>query len=223
MSDHDTLLDDLARLGRGVRCPDPRPAWRPQCSSESRPADAGPAEPSPGGCDASPTESRTWGRVAATATVASWPCCVALLATPPVRAAVADWFGFAGVMVEQGPDRGDDAPPPPPVEDAVSVAEAAELVGFAPGARRAGRARRRRGLRRPRDGVAGLVDRRGAGAARPVRRPARLPDRQDVPGRVLRQRRRHGRPLVRASRTRSSSSTRRAGPAPSRRGSPDTR
>ena len=27
---------------------------------------------------------------------------LALLATPPVRAAVADWFGFGGVLVERG-------------------------------------------------------------------------------------------------------------------------
>ena len=59
---------------------------------------------------------------------------LALLATPPVRAAVADWFGFGGVRVE----RGDSEPPttttdltPPTVPPDGSVAEAAAMVGFA--------------------------------------------------------------------------------------------
>ncbi len=70
-----------------------------------------------------------WRRRAVVALVA---VLIALLATPPVRAAVFDWFGFAGVRVEQGPDLGDDAPPPPEVDDALTLGEAAELVGFAP-------------------------------------------------------------------------------------------
>jgi hypothetical protein len=57
---------------------------------------------------------------------------VALVAAPPVRAAVADWFGFAGVIVQRGPFADEDAPPPPRVEDTMTVAEAAELVAFTP-------------------------------------------------------------------------------------------
>lgn len=57
---------------------------------------------------------------------------VALLAAPPVRAAVADWFGFAGVIVQRGPVDADDAPPPPAVEGELSVADAARLVDFVP-------------------------------------------------------------------------------------------
>ncbi len=57
---------------------------------------------------------------------------VGLAATPPVRATIADWFGFAGVKVEQGPDLGDDAPAPPEVEGDTSLQEAADAVGFAP-------------------------------------------------------------------------------------------
>jgi hypothetical protein len=71
--------------------------------------------------------ARTWRRVTTLVVVA---VLVALAATPPVRAAVADWFGFAGVRIEQGPDRGDEAPPPPSADSTMSVAEAAELVGF---------------------------------------------------------------------------------------------
>ena len=41
-----------------------------------------------------------WQRRAGVAVIA---LLVALLATPPVRAAVADWFGFAGVIVQRGP------------------------------------------------------------------------------------------------------------------------
>ncbi len=70
-----------------------------------------------------------WQRRAAVAVVA---LLVALLATPPVRAAVADWFGFAGVIVQRGPVDAEDAPPPPAVDDAMTVAEAAELVDFVP-------------------------------------------------------------------------------------------
>jgi hypothetical protein len=57
---------------------------------------------------------------------------VALAATPPVRATVTDWFGFAGVVVEKGPDLGDEAPPPPEVKPTTSLESAAEQVGFAP-------------------------------------------------------------------------------------------
>lgn len=71
--------------------------------------------------------ARTWRRRAGLMAVA---VLVALATTPPVRAAVADWFGFAGVRIEQGPDRGDEAPPPPTVGDTMSVARAAELVDF---------------------------------------------------------------------------------------------
>lgn len=56
---------------------------------------------------------------------------LALLATPPVRAAVADWFGFGGVLVESGTSGPDAAPPPPEVAQDRSVTEAAGAVDFA--------------------------------------------------------------------------------------------
>lgn len=53
-----------------------------------------------------------------------------VLATPPVRAAVEDWFGFGGVLVERGsPVRGDASPPPEAAQDR-SVTEAAASVDF---------------------------------------------------------------------------------------------
>jgi hypothetical protein len=56
---------------------------------------------------------------------------LALLATPPVRAAVADWFGFGAVKVEQR-DSGPTGPasPPPTVAPGRPASEAAAAVGF---------------------------------------------------------------------------------------------
>lgn len=56
---------------------------------------------------------------------------VALLATPPVRAAVADWLGFGGVRVELGDPGGGTAPPPPAAAEGSDVDEAAGQVSFA--------------------------------------------------------------------------------------------
>ena len=55
---------------------------------------------------------------------------LALLATPPVRAAVADWFGFGGVRVERDVPRPGAASPPPEVAQDLSVTEAAAAVDF---------------------------------------------------------------------------------------------
>ena len=55
---------------------------------------------------------------------------LALLATPPVRAAVADWFGFGGLLVETGRPGPSSAPPPPAVAEDRSVREAAAAVDF---------------------------------------------------------------------------------------------
>lgn len=54
---------------------------------------------------------------------------VALVATPPVRAAVADWFGFSGVRVETGDPRG-AASEPPALRGGPEVAQAAAAVPF---------------------------------------------------------------------------------------------
>jgi hypothetical protein len=54
----------------------------------------------------------------------------ALLATPPVRATIAAWFGFGGVVVERGPSGQGPASPPPVVPSGRAVQEAAAEVGF---------------------------------------------------------------------------------------------
>jgi hypothetical protein len=56
-----------------------------------------------------------------------------LLAAPPVRAAVADWFGFGGVQVRIAPTPGrTTAPPPPAALGTASLADAEAALGFAP-------------------------------------------------------------------------------------------
>ncbi len=134
MNDHDLLARDLTRLGRGI--PTPRPSAGLATSVLDRVA----SEPTPVPRAPTPWSRavdwlrswlRPWRRRVAVAVLA---LVVALLATPPVRAAVADWFGFAGVVVrtDPGSDVATDAPPPPEVDDAMTVAEAAGLVGFTP-------------------------------------------------------------------------------------------
>jgi hypothetical protein len=55
---------------------------------------------------------------------------LALLAAPPVRAAVADWLGFGGVLVERGSHQPGPAAPPPAVTQDRSLSEAAAAVEF---------------------------------------------------------------------------------------------
>jgi hypothetical protein len=57
---------------------------------------------------------------------------VALLAAPPVRAAVSDWFGFGAVVVHRGDGDGSRGPrvSPPPIGPGTSFAEAAAQVDF---------------------------------------------------------------------------------------------
>lgn len=57
---------------------------------------------------------------------------VGLLAAPPVRAAVADWFGFAGVRVHRGAGPDASAAPTPPPATGGGLAEARRLVRFQP-------------------------------------------------------------------------------------------
>ncbi|MDG4865308.1 hypothetical protein P8605_44910 [Streptomyces sp. T-3] len=56
-----------------------------------------------------------------------------LVLTPPVRAAVADWFGWGGVEVRYDPDSPrPTGEPVPGCENPVSLAEAARRAGFTP-------------------------------------------------------------------------------------------
>jgi len=128
---YDELAAELSTLGRGLAVPAPGPRLANEVMS--RIAD----EPAP---VEAPWIRRLWQRAvdsvahrrrAAVALVAA--VLVALLAAPPVRAAVADWFGFAGVIVRDdgspGPTR---APPPPTVGATIGLDDARGLVGFTP-------------------------------------------------------------------------------------------
>ena len=56
---------------------------------------------------------------------------LALVATPPVRAAVADWFGFAGVVVRHDSSPlPSHAPPPPTARTTMTLDQARRLVTF---------------------------------------------------------------------------------------------
>jgi hypothetical protein len=107
-----TLTDELRALGRAAQ-PDVDPGLL-----AARVVDAleSPA----------PSRPRTVRRVA----LAGLAVLVALLATPPVRATVAEWFGFGAVRVEP-----DGSPPPvapdvPPVDGDLSLTDAAAGVDF---------------------------------------------------------------------------------------------
>ena len=58
---------------------------------------------------------------------------LSLLAAPPVRAAIADWFSFAGVDVRQDPSPGPrSAPPAPTIASSTTLEAAKDLVHFVP-------------------------------------------------------------------------------------------
>ncbi len=90
MAEHgyDDLARDLAALGRAVDVPAPGPGLA--TAVLERLSD-------PPATRVAPARRRR--RLVALAVGA---VLLALLATPPVRAAVADWFGFGGVRVERG-------------------------------------------------------------------------------------------------------------------------
>jgi hypothetical protein len=107
-----TLVDDLRALGR---------AAQPAVDPDALAARAVAALPSP-----APARSRTVRRVA----LAGLALLVALVATSPVRATVAEWFGFGAVRVEPGGSPPPQDPDVPPVDDAVPLADAAARVDF---------------------------------------------------------------------------------------------
>jgi hypothetical protein len=127
---HDALVADLVALGRDL----PRPTVRADLSVAvlDRLADL-PA----------PTPRRLSGTVARFAesarrhrrrtAVAVAAVLLSLLAAPPVRAAVADWFGFAGVIVREDSGQGPStAAPPPTAGPGMTLDQAAQLVSFTP-------------------------------------------------------------------------------------------
>ena len=67
------------------------------------------------------------------ATVVVTAILLALLGTPPVRAAVADWFGFDGVSVHLAPTPGPSvASLPPTVDGTTALSKVRGLVAFEP-------------------------------------------------------------------------------------------
>lgn len=58
---------------------------------------------------------------------------IGLALTPPVRAAVAEWFGFGGVVVREAPAPGPStAPPPPGATSKLTLQQARDLIAFDP-------------------------------------------------------------------------------------------
>ena len=127
----DVLVADLAALGRSL----PRPGAGAGLTDAvmARLADAPPPQ-----TESSALRAVRWvidavGRRRSRAAVVVTALLLALLAAPPVRAAVADWFGFAGVIVrDDGSPASSEAPPPPTVGAATTLDEASQLVGFDP-------------------------------------------------------------------------------------------
>lgn len=107
MSD-DLLVRDLVALGRGADVPPPSESL--EAAVMRRVVNA-------------PPRRSWWTRQRRVVAIVVAAVALGLLAAPPVRAAVADWFDFFGVRVERGGSEGDTAPPPPSVtgDDSVSV------------------------------------------------------------------------------------------------------
>lgn len=110
---HDDLVRDLAALGRATE--PALPADRVAAAVMERlPTTV--AEPR------RPTRTRI--------ALAVGVALLALLAAPPVRAALSDWFGFAGVLVERDSEDHGSAPEPPEVTDDRTLREAAAEATF---------------------------------------------------------------------------------------------
>lgn len=135
------LGEELRALGRGMRVPDVDGETMAERVLAQLLADAAPV-PTPASASAShpvpiPTRAarlrrllrRRWRAVAAGFS----GLLVVLVLTPPVRAAVADWFDFGGVQVRYDPKA---TPSPaarvPGCADPMSIEEAARRAGFRP-------------------------------------------------------------------------------------------
>jgi hypothetical protein len=107
-----SLADELRALGRAAR-PDVDPD-----GLAARVVGALPAR----------VEARR--RVGRRVALAALAVLVALVAAPPVRATVAEWFGFGAVRVEPGGPPTRQSPAVPPVTGPMSLADAAALADF---------------------------------------------------------------------------------------------
>ncbi|MER7946137.1 hypothetical protein ABTY59_01935 [Streptomyces sp. NPDC096079] len=131
MNEERRLPEELRELGRRLRVPDvdgETMAERvlAQLLAERVPTPV--AEPAP-------RRVRWWLRERWRALVAALTgVLIVLVLTPPVRAAVAEWFGFGGVSVRYDPEGGRVRPggAVPGCPDPVGVAEAGRRAGFVP-------------------------------------------------------------------------------------------
>ena len=127
----DALAAELVALGRVL--PRPEPAARLVRAVTARLADAGPPPASTALDRLRARAADTFARRRRQALVVVTAVLLALLAAPPVRATVADWFGFAGVIVRDDPNpSGSPASPPPSVAATTTLGEAKTLVAFDP-------------------------------------------------------------------------------------------
>lgn len=123
-TEDERLADDLRALGRGLTVPE---RDEPLVAAVMARVEQEPA-PSP--------VRRWWAwltsrRKAVSAALAG--VLIALALTPPVRATVAEWFDFGGVVVRESPAPAPpSAPPPPSAGSELSVDDAARLVDFRP-------------------------------------------------------------------------------------------
>ena len=122
-SQYRPLAADLAALGRSLTTPAPDPdltaAVMAQLAETPTPQTARRRQGLSPRIDGALAGWRRRAAVVATAIL------LALLAAPPVRAAVADWFEFAGVSVRLDPTPSRSvASPPPAVEGTTTLAEA---------------------------------------------------------------------------------------------------
>jgi hypothetical protein len=128
---HEALAEELRGLGRAIRIPDVDGETMAERVLAQLLADAVPPPAPPPG---RPGRLRSWARRRWRAlTVGLSGVLVVLVLTPPVRAAVADWFGFGGVEVRydpSAPPRADE--PVPGCRAPVPFAQAERRAGFRP-------------------------------------------------------------------------------------------
>lgn len=128
-TEYESLAQELGALGRAL--PAPAPSSGLAVAVLARLADL----PSPTAVRTSRLHAlagavtRHRGRLAVVVTA----LLLSLFAAPPVRAAVADWFSFAGVIVHRDPTPGpSSAPPAPTVDSSTDLEKAKRLIAFAP-------------------------------------------------------------------------------------------
>lgn len=126
--DDASLRRELQELGRGLDVPAPSPDSVAE-QVLARLVREGVATPMP----THRSRARAWLRARRKA----WAALLAgillvLVVTPPVRAAVAEWFDFGGVVVRHDPSATPGAGSPPPVQGRMSLDAAGRKAGFGP-------------------------------------------------------------------------------------------